>query len=133
MTQTQTWFRVQHADRDVCELLDSGYCFSHAWSGDPGDTREGVSVCATLAELAEYLASPISAAITVGEGNWMIVELAGDPIPGARPIDPEYEHLVRPSAIVAVRPVDDEFLAMIAAASAWLDSFVANDFDDNEE
>lgn len=118
---TQTYFRVQSAERDVNELLDPGYQFSHAWSG--GQSREGVSVCGDLEELALYLASAQGCGIPVTADGWVIVELEADPIPGARPIDPEFETLVRPTRIVGVTPVGDEFIAAIASARAFLDLF----------
>lgn len=116
-----TYFRVQSADRDVNDLLDPGYQFSHAWNG--AQVREGVSVCESRDDLALYLASGVGNGIPVQEGTWVIVELEGETIPGAKPVDPEFEDLVRPTAIVGVRPVDAEFIAMIAESAQFLASF----------
>ncbi|UWZ37469.1 hypothetical protein Drose_04090 [Dactylosporangium roseum] len=117
----QTYFRVQSGDRDVNDLLDPGCQFSHPWSGG-GRSQVGVSVCDSIDDLALYLASHLGCGIPVREG-WVIVEVEADLIPGARPVDPEFETLVRPTAIVSVRPVDAEFLALIAEMDAFLDTF----------
>lgn len=126
-----SYFRVQAADRDANDLLDPGYQFSHAWAGIGYADREGVSVCESLEDLAEYLASPVGNGIPVEVGSWVIVELEGDPVPDAAPVDPEYEVLVRPTAIVSVWPVDDAFIAMIDDADEFLASF--SDPNDDEE
>lgn len=128
---TTTYFRIQAADRDVNELLDPGHQFSSALSHDPSHTREGVSVCESLDELAEYLASSLGNGIGARvREDWVIVELEGEEILEAAPLDPEYETLVRPTAIVAVRPAGEAFMAMIAAAETHLASFdTAPEFD----
>lgn len=122
------YYRVQSADRDLAELLDPGYQFSHAWSNAPWHTREGVSVCDSVDDLALYLASHLGAAIgaAVRCGDWVIVEVEADLIAGAAPLDPEFESLVRPTAILSVRPVDAEFLALIDEKDAFLASFVTD-------
>ncbi len=126
-----SFYRVQSADRDTAELLDPNYQFSHAWSNAPSSTREGISVCDSVEDLALYFASHLAGGIPLTSDGWVIVELEGDMIPGSQPNEPEFESLIRPTAIVSVRPVDDEFMAMIAQADAFLSSFdTTPDFDD---
>lgn len=127
---SETYYRVQTADRAPADLLDPGYQYSHAWNGS--HTREGVSVCDSVDDLALYLASAQGDAIgrAVRDGNWVIVELRADRIPGAAPVDPELESLVRPTAILSVRPVDDGFLAMVDAADQMLASYCTSDWDE---
>jgi hypothetical protein len=126
-----SFYRVQPADRDTAELLDPTHQFSHAWSNAPWATREGVSVCDSVEDLAMYLATHLASGIPLSSDGWVIVELDGDVIPGSQPNEPEFESLIRPTAIVSVRPVDDEFMAQIAQADAFLASFDSTpDFDD---
>jgi hypothetical protein len=128
-----TYFRVQSADRNVADLLDPGYQFSHAWSGDSAHDRVGVSVCDDVEDLAMYLASHLGEGIEVHEGSWVLVELEADVIQGSRPIDPEFEILVRPTEIVAITPVGDDFLAMVDEANTELTACFHDstaDFDD---
>ncbi|WP_341719915.1 hypothetical protein QQG74_09515 [Micromonospora sp. FIMYZ51] len=125
-----TYFRVQTADRNPADLLDPGYQFSHAYNGNTTLTREGVSVCTTLEELAEYLESGLAGALTVRDGGWVIVELEADEIPDAHPVDAEYEQLVRPTAIVSVTPVGDDFLALLDEKADFFAGFASNDWDD---
>lgn len=127
---TQTYYRVQTANRDVTELLDPDYQFSHTYNRNAALTQEGVSVCASLDDLAEYLESGLAGALDVRSGGWVIVELAADEIGDARPVDAEYELLVRPTAIVAVTPVGDDFLALLDEKAAFFASFASNDWDD---
>ena len=130
MSET-TYFRVQSAGRDASDLLDEGYQFSHAYNGNTTLTREGVSVCASLEDLAEYLVSGLAGALDVRSGQWVIVEVEADEIADARPVDAEYELLVRPTRIVSVAPVGDDFLAKMDAAEAFLAGFVTTaEFDD---
>lgn len=123
MTQT-SYFRVQRAKFDVNDLLDPGMQFSHALNGAAHLTREGVSTCASVEDLALYLASHLGAgignAIRSG-GTWMIVELHGDELPGA--VDPEFETLLRPSRIVSVTPVGNVFLALMDEQTEFLAGF----------
>lgn len=123
MVYMTSYYRIQTADRDVTELLDAGHQFSSALSHDPSLTRQGVSVCDSIDDLALYLASHLGAGIgqRVRTGSWVIVEVEGEPVPGA--LDPEFETLVRPTAIVSVRPVGDEFLALIDAKDEFLAGF----------
>lgn len=110
---SQTFFRVQAADRDVMNLLEDGL-ISFSWYGPESYDRSGVSVCASLDALAFYLAH---SAIPYGLGEWVIVELEGSIIPDADPMDARYgELLVSPTAIVSVRPLDDDFFAKIGEA-----------------
>ncbi len=118
-----TFFRIQTADRDVNELLDPGYQFSHAYNGAQRNTRPGVSVCASLEDLAEYLVSGLAGALQVRNGDWVIVEVEGSES-GASPVDPEYELLVRPTRIVSVTPAGDDFYALMDAAEEMLAGYV---------
>jgi hypothetical protein len=123
MDYMTTYFRIQRADRDVNELLDPGYQFSHAYNGRPSLTRQGVSVCATLEDLAEYIVSGLGGALDPrAGGDWVIVEVEG-PRSGDSPVDETYELLIRPTRIVSVTPVGDEFLALMAEREAFLASF----------
>ena len=122
MTGT-TYFRIQTADRDVNDLLDPQCQYSHAWNGNPAYTRRGVSVCTSIGELAEYLASHIGAGIPVRSGDWVIVEVAGSVLTDEAPCDPEHETLIIPTEIISVRPADADFLAAMDAAEAFLASF----------
>ncbi|MEU3452202.1 hypothetical protein ABZ671_00965 [Micromonospora sp. NPDC006766] len=121
---SERYYRVQTAARDVNELLDPGYQFSHAYNGNTALTREGVSVCADLDDLAEYLMSGMAGALNVRDGGWVIVEVEADEIADARPVDGEYELLVRPTAIISVTPVGDDFLALLDEKEAFLASFL---------
>jgi hypothetical protein len=118
-----TFFRIQAATRNADNLLDPGHQFSRPWNGDTARTRVGVSVCDSIDDLALYLASHLGNGIPVRDGNWVIVELEADLIPGARPLDPEFETLVRPTRIVAVSPVGTDFIAKIEEAERMLASF----------
>jgi hypothetical protein len=114
MTQT-TYFRIQTADRDPADLLIAENQVSYHWNEIDSTeyTRRGVSVCATLEDLARYLAG---SGIPYGAGEWVIVELAG-PISDDTPYDAEYgEILIHPTEIVSVRPMDDEFFELIGKA-----------------
>lgn len=125
-----TYFRVQLADRDVNELLDEGYQFSYCYG--TGRSTAGVSTCESLEDLCLYLASPMSDAIDFRNGDWVLVEVEADEIPGSRPVD-ELEVLVRPTAIVAVTALDGDFFALVDAAAAELESYAYDpsaDFED---
>ena|SRR5690242_4181027 len=114
---TQTYFRVQSGDRDPADLLDPGYQFSHTPTRDPHYTREGVSVMTNMDDLYEYFACPDSAGIQIREGAWVVVELEGDEVEDSSPVDAHFgEVLVRPTRIVSVQPLGDEFLAQVDAA-----------------
>lgn len=120
MTTTASYFRVQTADRDVNELLDPGYQYSSTYNRST--TLRGVSTCPSIDDLAEYLASGQATAIQPRTGGtWVIVELTGElSLDGA--IDAG-EVLIIPTAIVSVRPVDDDFMDLIAAKDLFLASF----------
>lgn len=106
-----TYYRVQLASRDAADLLDPGYQFSHAYNGNQRLTRAGVSACSSLEELAEYLVSGQAGALDVRHGNWVIIEMDADET-GDGAVD-EYEVLVRPTRILSVTPVGDEFFALM--------------------
>lgn len=109
-----SYFRVQSADRNPLDLLDTAEQISRAWHRDDLD-RVGVSVCDSRETLAAYLAGPGSG-IPYGAGEWVIVELLGD-LAQDDGLDAEYgELLVHPTRIVSVAPIDDGFFEMIAAA-----------------
>lgn len=107
-----SYYRIQTADRDANLLLDAEAQTSQAWNGNDDLTRDGVSVCDSLEELAEYLATD-GQGIPYGAGEWVIVEIEGEYL-GAG-ID-RLESLVRPTRIVAVTAMDDEMFDMIGAA-----------------
>jgi hypothetical protein len=110
-----TFFRVQTADRDVQDLIDPARGqMSYSWFGPESYDQPGVSVCASLRGLAEYLAH---SGVPYGVGDWVIVELEGEEIYGSTPMDAEYgEILVYPTEIISVRPMDEAFFAMIGEA-----------------
>lgn len=110
-----TYFRVQTADRDVADLIDvERGQISFSWNGPESYDRPGVSVCESLDALVTYLAQ---SGIPIGCGEWVVVEIEGDEIPGSDPMDAEIgEILVYPTSIVSVRPLDDEIFDMIGAA-----------------
>jgi len=111
-----SYYRIQSAGRDVQELLDVEAQTSEAWNGREELTRSGVSVCDSLESLAAYLAGAGSG-IPYGVGEWVIVELAADRHSADIPCDAaDGERLVYPTAIVSVRPMDDEFFDLIGAA-----------------
>lgn len=110
-----TYYRIQTADRDPADLLAPENQVSYHWNeiDSPEYTRQGVSVCATLEDLARYLAG---SGIPYGAGEWVIVELAGE-VSDDTPYDAEYgEILIHPTEIVSVRPMDDEFFELIGKA-----------------
>lgn len=110
-----SYYRVQTADRDPADLIDAERTQkSYAWFAPESWDRPGVSVCASLEELATYLAQ---SGVPYGAGEWVIVELLGDEVEGVMGNDAEYgELLVWPTEIVSVRPMDAEFFDMIGAA-----------------
>lgn len=114
-----SWYRVQSADRDVLELLDPEYQWSHTWGY--GRSARGVSVCESVEDLLLYLATPYAAAIPVREG-WVLVELEGERVPNSRPVDPEFETLIFPTKVIGVTEVDDHFMATISDNRRWLAS-----------
>lgn len=112
---TQTYFRAQTADRDTADLIDPAQGqVSYSWHGPESYDRPGVSACESLDALVAYLAQ---SGIPIGVGEWVIVEMEADEIDGADPMDADCgEVLVYPTAIVSVRPMDDDVYALIGAA-----------------
>jgi hypothetical protein len=110
MTTSRTYFRVQTADRDVTGLLDPEQQTSESWQG--GAAQVGVSVCESREALAMYLAGN-GAGIPIGAGEWVLVALAGELL-GHGADDGEL--LVRPTQIVSVAPLDEDFYELIGAA-----------------
>lgn len=99
-----TWYRVQTADRDVTQLLDPEHWISEAWSGAEAHERRGISVCASLEDLAHYLAL---GTLPIGADEWVVVELTG-PLSTDRPVDADLgEYLLLPDTIVSVRTLDE--------------------------
>lgn len=114
---SETYFRIQMAERDVAELLDPANQISYHWAGgefdDDARARRGVSVCDSLESLASYLAV---CGIPFGLGDWVVVELEGYRSDDD-PYDAEHgEYLIHPTAIVSVTEFGEEFLAMVGAA-----------------
>lgn len=111
----QSYFRTQTADRDPADLIDPmRQQMSYAWFAPASLDQPGVSVCASIEDLATYLAQ---SGVPYGSGEWVIVELLGDRIADANPNDAEYgELLVYPTEIVSTRPMDADFFDMIGAA-----------------
>lgn len=110
-----TWYRIQEAGYAADDLLDEANHVSRPWGGNEDrDQREGVSVCGSREELAEYL---VQAAIPFGAGDWNLVELEGS-MSGERALDADLgEYLVFPTAIVSVEPIDAGFFDEIDAAA----------------
>lgn len=116
---TETYYRVQTADRDPADLIGTHHT-SHSWYGPESYDREGVSVCASREALAYYLAH---SALPIGIGEWVIVELEGDRVAGVTPMDAEVgEILVHPTEIVSVTPLDDEFYQVIGTIFDQMES-----------
>ena len=116
---TETYYRAQTADRDPVDLIGTDN-ISFSWYGPQSYDREGVSVCASRDALAYYLAN---SALPIGIGEWVIVELEGDRIWDADPMDAELgELLVHPTAVVSVTPMDDEFFDLIGAVLDQMES-----------
>lgn len=116
MAATQSYYRIQTADRDVNNLLVAEHQTSEAWNGNESATRSGVSVCDSLESLAAYLAGAGSG-IPYGAGEWVIVEVAADSLSADEPCDAEDgEYLVYPTEILSVTPMGDDFFEMIGAA-----------------
>lgn len=105
------YYRIQTIDRDAADLLIASEQVSRDWA-DEESTQDGVSVCESLEDLAIYLAGP-GAGIPYGGGDWAIVEIEGAYL--GRGQD-NGEHLVRPTAIVSIREMDDALYDMIGAA-----------------
>jgi hypothetical protein len=117
---TQTYSRIQTAGRDANELLDPANWISRHWSEQDDMARPGVSVCASIEDLAHYLAV---CGIPYGIGEWSIVELRGDRRYDATPCDLHAgELLVNPTKIVAVTPMGDDMYELIGAAYDALDA-----------
>lgn len=109
-----TFYRIQTNDRDAADLLDPANHISISWFASEDYDREGVSVCESVEALAFYLAN---SGIPYGIGEWVIVEVDGDVIADGDPMDAKFgELLIRPTRIVSIRPMDDEFFGMIGAA-----------------
>lgn len=110
-----TFYRIQREEYDVADLLNPSFQTSHAYNGNKALTRRGVSACASLKELAEYLAAGQAGALDPRNSRgWAVVCFEGV-LSGDSPVDIG-EVLTIPSRIVSVEPVDTEFLGMIAAA-----------------
>jgi hypothetical protein len=107
---SKKYFRVQSADRDVTELLDSEHV-SYSWDNE--DVYDlGTSTCETIEDLYAYLAQT---GIMIGVGDWVVVEVAGTYLGRGRDMC-TFECLIRVDEIVSVRPLDDEFFEMIGGA-----------------
>lgn len=114
MKQT-TYFRIQSADRDPALLLIAENQVSYHWNNIDSEeyTRVGVSVCESREALAAYLAK---SGIPFGDGDWVIVEVAGD-LSDDEPYDAaDGELLVHPTEIVSVGEMDDDFYDLLDAA-----------------
>ncbi len=110
---SETYFRIQAADRDVTDLLDPEHV-SYSW-----DSEEvydlGTSTCRSLEDLASYI---VRTGIPFGLGEWVIVEVAGDAKPGRDAHMGEW--LVQVDEVMSVREFDDEFYALIdQACEKW--------------
>lgn len=107
-----SYYRIQAADRDVADLLVAAEQVSRVWHGnDDQNIQAGVSVCESREALAAYLAID-GAGIPYGTGDWVVVQLSGDLL--GYGLD-NGELLVRPTAIVSVTEMDDEFYELIGA------------------
>ncbi|UTN92950.1 hypothetical protein SEA_FINKLE_31 [Gordonia phage Finkle] len=110
-----SWYRIQEAGYEAADLLIADNQISRPWGGDEDrDSREGISVCGSREELAEYL---VQAAIPFGAGEWNLIELEGQ-MSGNSAVDAELgEYLVYPTAIISVENINDGFLDEIDAAA----------------
>lgn len=114
-----SYFRIQTADRNVGDLLDPAQQISRHWSEDEVRDQPGVSVCASLEDLARYLAT---SGIPFGSGEWVIVELLGERTEARGCDAADGELLVLPYEIVSVVPMGDEFYEMVGAAFDEMES-----------
>src|SRR4030095_3885339 len=112
---SETYYRIQTADRDARDLLNPTSQVSYHWNNIESAeyTRAGVSVCDSREALAAYLAQ---SGIPYGSREWVIVERRGER--GAdTPYDAECgELLVHPTEIVSVTEMDDDMYDLIGAA-----------------
>lgn len=108
------WYRIQEAGYAAEDLLDEDNQISRPWGGnEERDSREGISVCGSREELAEYL---VQAAIPFGAGDWILVELEGR-MSSEQAVDAELgEYLVYPERIISVEPIEQSFMDDIDAA-----------------
>lgn len=105
---SETYFRIQSADRDVTDLLDPEHV-SYSWDNE--DVYDlGTSTCESLEALAEYVAGT---GIAFGVGEWVIVEVRGTNLGAGRD---KGEYLIQVTEIVSVAPFTDEFCTLINAA-----------------
>jgi len=113
---TTSYYRIQSAGREVGDLLDASEQVSRTWSNstNEGVYDEGVSVVDSVESLATYLATA-GQGIPIGDGQWVIVELAGEYLGWGRDKDAG-EMLIRPTAILSVTFADDGFYEMVGAA-----------------
>jgi hypothetical protein len=108
------FYRIQRSHYDVADLLNPAYQTSHAYNGRSSLMRRGVSACASLRELAEYLASGQGPALdprSNGMTGWVIVAFEGT-LSGDNPVDIG-EVLTIPTRIMSVEDVDASFTQMI--------------------
>lgn len=126
---TTTWFRVQPANRDATALLEAGQN-SRTWDNDTRFEQTGVSVCASLEDLAWYLGNDGQGIpVDMDFGTWVIVELTGDLLGAGQD---RTESLIQPTAVVSVTPIDDEFRAMVDAFYTDLGDRRLDEPDDDE-
>ncbi|WP_300680735.1 hypothetical protein [Nocardioides sp.] len=96
---TTSYYRIQHEDRDVQELLDPEFQVSFNYNGRDEDMRAGISVCASLDDLARYIAN---SGVEIDPHHSVIVELTG-PYSDDEPCDADQgELLIMPTAIIKV-------------------------------
>ena len=103
-----TAYRIQSASRDITDLLDPEQQYSFPMDGDDEMVRHGVSGCATLADLAAYVACyAIEAPAPV------LVRITG-PASEDTPCDEEDgEVLVLPTSAEVVED-DEEFFDLVS-------------------
>ena len=107
-----TFFRIQPADRP--NILDPENQTSASWNdlGNDERVRNGISVCDSREELAEYLAQ-------VGipfEGDWELLEVTGS---YSEDEDEDAQmgcSLIYPEAIISRETLDDGFIEEIMDA-----------------
>ena len=99
-----TGYRIQSENHGVTDLLDPERQISLSYSGRDEDVRQGISVCASLEDLAAYIAQT---GIEIDASNSVVVVVEG-PESEDLPCDAHLgELLIHPTRVVSVTPADD--------------------------
>ena len=106
-----SFYRIQSSAYDVELILDPEYQTSENYS-NPEDVRAGKSVCASIEDLAAYLAQtgiPF-------DDTYLLVELDGYASDDEDADSDMGAMLIHPTRIISAEPLTDAFFDMIGAA-----------------